>query len=180
MIAVIMAANVCCYGLVFAEGPPPPQEEWEKAYETKYSTIYYTDDSDLINFTGKISAGFQLFGESQEKNPLLAKNRVDRIVERVRQLLDMYPPEFRFNIYIYKSYQDMELKYLGMGNFGKSPIAFYSHKKRAVYLSLSHITDGILAHEIAHAVINFFFAVPPPARMQEILAQYVDRHLWSE
>jgi hypothetical protein len=32
---------------------------------------------------------------------------------------------------------------------------------------------------MAHAVINFYFKVPPPAKMQEILAQYVDLHVWD-
>lgn len=155
-------------------------EDWAKAYETQYATIYYSEDRDIATFTGNIGRGLQFFGESQEKNPMLAKNRVDGIVERVEQILDMYPSNLHFKIYIYSAYKDLSLKYLATGSFGKPPIAFYSHKTRAVYVSLSDITDGVLAHEIGHAVINFFFPVPPPARMQEILAQYVDKHLWSE
>lgn len=155
-------------------------EEWAKTYETKYSTIYYSDNGDLNIFVRNIGKGIQIFGESQEKNPMLAKNRVDAIVERVEQILDMYPANLRFKIYIYTTYKELSLKYLGIGSFGKSPIAFYNHKTRAIYISLPDTTDGVLAHEIGHAVINFFFPTPPPARMQEILAQYVDRHLWEE
>ena len=155
-------------------------EEWAKTYGTQYATIYYSDDADIVKFTRNIGSGLQLFSDGQDKNPLLAKNRVDRIVERVKQILDMHPPNLHFKIYIYPAYKELELKYLSMGNFGKSPIAFYSHKNKAVYVSLSDITDGVLAHEIAHVVINFFFEVPQPARMQEILAQYVDRHLERE
>ncbi len=155
-------------------------EEWAKMYGTQYSTIYYSDDKDLISFTRNIGAGLQIFGESQGENPMLAKSRVDRIVERVEQILDMHPPDIHIKIYIYPSYKELSLKYIGTGSFGKSPIAFYNHKTRAIYLSLSDTTDGVLAHEIAHAVINSFFVVPPPANMQEILVQYVDRYLWRE
>lgn len=160
----------------------PPQlcaEEWAKAYETQYSTIYYSVDSDIGAFTRNIGRGLQFFGESHEKNPMLAKNRVDALVERVEQILDMYPSNLHFKIYIYPAYKDLSMQYLATGSLSKSPIAFYNHKTRAIYLSLSDTTDGVLAHEIGHAVINFFFPVPPPARMQEILAQYVDRHLWE-
>lgn len=155
-------------------------EDWAKTYETQYATIYYSNDSDLNSFTRNIRSGLQIFGESQKENPMLAKNRVDAIVERVEEILDMYSPNLHFKIYIYPAYKDLSLKYLAIGNFGKSPIAFYNHKTRAIYLSLQDTTDGVLAHEIGHAVINFFFPVPPPARMQEILAQYVDRHLWEK
>ena len=154
--------------------------DWAKTYETQYATIYYSNDNDLNSFTRNLRSGLQIFGESQGKNPMLAKNRVDAIVERVEQILDMYPSNLHFKIYIYLAYKDLSLKYLAIGSFGKSPIAFYDHKTRAIYLSLRDTTDGVLAHEIGHAVINLFFPVPPPARMQEILAQYVDRHLWDK
>jgi hypothetical protein len=59
-------------------------------------------------------------------------------------------------------------------------VAFYSHRTKAIYISLKSITDRSFAHETAHAVINFYFIIPPPGRMQEILAQYVDKHLWEK
>lgn len=173
---ILLTFNVCC--ILFTANCFA--EEWIKTYETQYATIYYSNDSDLNNFTRDIGRGLQFFSESQGKNPMLVKNRVDGMVDRVSQILDMHPPNLHFNIYIYPAYRELESKYLSMGNFGKSPIAFYSHKTKSIYVSLADIADGVLAHEIAHVVINFFFAAPPPARMQEILAQYVDRHLWGE
>jgi hypothetical protein len=63
---------------------------------------------------------------------------------------------------------------------GAVPVAFYSHGSRTIVISIDDITDRILAHEIAHAVICAYFLPPPPVRMQEILAQYVDKHLWDD
>ena len=60
---------------------------------------------------------------------------------------------------------------------GTPPVAFYSHGMAGIYLTTERLNAGILAHEIAHAVINAYFVTPPPAKMQEILSQYVDRHL---
>lgn len=95
----------------------------------------------------------------------------------------MYPTDLHFHIYLYPDHKGIEKIYLKMGIFNifeKIPIAFYSHKNRAVYVSIDEITAGVLAHEVAHAIINSYFPTPPPARMQEILAQYVDKHLWEE
>lgn len=97
----------------------------------------------------------------------LAKNAVDRITERVQSILDMFPDNFHVDIDLYPAYK-------------KGFIAFYSHNKRVINVYADRVTDGVLAHEIAHAVINAYFDTPPPAKMQEILTQYVDRHLWSD
>lgn len=115
-----------------------------------------------------------------EKNPMLTKTRVDKIVEKVKAILDMHPPDLNFSIYLYQSYREIEDTYRSMGILGKAPISFYAHRTKAIYVSIENITDKILAHEIAHAVIIFYFGTPPPAKMQEILAQYVDKHLWGK
>ena len=109
--------------------------------------------------------------------------KVDSLVDRVSRLLDMYPFDLHFNIYVYQNHKEMENAYTHMttlGVYGRIPVAFYSHKNKAIHVSIENISAGILAHEIAHAIINFYFPEPPPERMQEILAQYVDKHLWEE
>lgn len=111
---------------------------------------------------------------------MLAKNRVDRIVEKISEILDMHPPDLYFTIKLYQNRREIESLYKSMGGLGKAPIAFYSHRTKSIYVSLENITDRILAHEITHAVINFYFGTPPPGRMQEILAQYVDKYLWEK
>lgn len=165
---------IACYpGIIEAQ-------EWAKNYKTQYSTIYYSTDKDLYSFTRNIESGFSFFSESPEKNPTLVKKKVDRVVERIAELLDMHPPDLYFNIYLYQTYKNIENAYKKIGIFGKAPIAFYSHRTKAIYVSLENITDRILAHEIAHAIINFYFGTPPPAKMQEILAQYVDKYLGKD
>lgn len=136
----------------------------------------------MYSFSGTLSKGLFSYIEAS-KNPDVVKNRVDNIVERVSKLLDMYPSGLNFNITLYPKDKDVERAFLSMGGlrtFETSPIAFYSHKRRTIYVSLEKLSAGVLAHEIAHAIINVYFDIPPPERMQEILAQYVDRHLWEE
>jgi len=92
----------------------------------------------------------------------------------------MHPSELSFSIYLYQTYKEVEAIYRAIGGRGKAPIAFYSHRTKTIYVSLESITDRILAHEIAHVIINAYFGTPPPERMQEILAQYVDKYLWEK
>lgn len=98
----------------------------------------------------------------------LASNRVDRIVERVEDILDMRPKGLKFNIYLHR------------GQMEESKVAFYDYKTKAIHVSIDYISDGIIAHEIAHVVINKYFVSPPPSKIQEILTQYVDKYLWSD
>ena len=108
---------------------------------------------------------------------------MDNIVERVSKLLDMYPYDVHFTINLYHANKDIEMAFRELGGLRALegvPIAFYSHKRKTIYVSIDKLTPGVLAHEIAHAIINVYFETPPPERMQEILAQYVDKHLWEE
>ncbi len=136
----------------------------------------------MYSFSGTLSKGLFSYIEAS-KNPEVVKNRVDNIVERVSKLLDMYPSDLHFNITLYPKDKDVERAFLSMGGlriYETAPVAFYSHKRRTIYVSIEKLSAGVLAHEIAHAIINVYFDTPPPERMQEILAQYVDRHLWEE
>jgi len=159
--------------------PAEAQEKKEKSLETRYTVVYYPADDTLYDFGGK-TGGLAFLSKDPEKVRLSVGANIDRITYRVEAILDMFPSEFLFNIYVYPTYGEIQAIYSGMGLMDKAPVAFYSHNLRSIYLSVDKISDRILAHEIAHAVINFYFPSPPPANMQEILAQYVDKHLWEE
>lgn len=154
-------------------------DEANQTYKTQYVTISYADEKDLHTFTRNIATGLSFLRESPESNPLLAKTRIDKIVEAVCAILDMHPLNLNFGIVLYKTQAEVTGAFRGMGGRGSAPVAFYSHGTRSISVSIGNITDRILAHEIAHAVICIYFGVPPPSRMQEVLAQYVDRHLWD-
>ena len=153
-----------------------PAQESSKTYETQYAAISYAEEKDLHTFTRNIGSGLSFLWGSPEQNPLLAKTQVDKIVESICSILDMYPPNLRFGITLYRTQSEVTAAYRAQGIPGAAPITFYSHRTRSIAVAIDSITDNILAHEIAHAVISAYFVVPPPARMQEILAQYMDKH----
>jgi len=154
-----------------------PAQESPKTYQTKYATISYTEDKDLHTFTRNTGSGFSFLRESSEQNPLLAKTQVDKMVETIFSLLDMVPPNFHFGINIYRTQGEVTAAFYRVSGRGAAPVAFYAHQTRSIAIAVDSITDGILVHEIAHAVISAYFPVPPPARMQEILAQHMDKNI---
>lgn len=135
-----------------------------KTFKTKYTTIHYSNDKDMDKFIWRIG-GKRL---NLESDPALASYRIDRIMERVQAILDMHPEDMHIDIFLSTKYKK------------QNKVAIYSPKKKAIYIIVDKVNDGVLAHEMAHAVISFYFGIPPPAKMQEILAQYVDKHLWSD
>ena len=134
----------------------------EQQIMTKFTVIRYADDQDLAKFCWRITGQRVLTGGEG-----LVRSRVDELVRRVEEILEMYPGNFRFTILLVNGNAEM-------------PVAQYSHGTRTVSVAVDRATDGVLAHEIAHAVICVYFPVPPPERAQEILAQYVDKHLYED
>ncbi|MBI5887871.1 MAG: hypothetical protein HZB82_04060 [Deltaproteobacteria bacterium] len=150
-----------------------------RQYETKYATVYYRSDKDFYGFSRNIGS-LGIFGRSLENAAAKTKERVDAVVDRVETILDMHPADLRVAVYVYPTQKELEEVYRGMGLYSEAPVAFYSSRQKAIFVSAGNVTEGVLAHEFAHAVICFYFVTPPPARMQEILAQFVDRNLWQE
>ena len=56
-------------------------------------------------------------------------------------------------------------------------IAFYSPRDKTVYVSVSDVELTVLAHEIGHVIIDFYYGMATPQKIHEVLAQYVEEHL---
>jgi len=62
-------------------------------------------------------------------------------------------------------------------DLGVDYIAFYSRRYETIYISVDDAHIGVLAHEISHAIMDHYFGVPPPAKINEVLGQFVEIHL---
>lgn len=133
-------------------------------FSTKYSIIHYSDYKDMDDFLWRLSGQHADF----LNNPQLASSRIDRIVDRIQAILGIIPRDLRFNIYLRRGMLDNDMK------------AFYDYKTKSIYISVDYASDGVLAHEIGHAIINNYFPSYLPSKMQEILMQYIDKYLWSD
>ena len=155
---IISAILFCC------PQNPSSAQDYNKIFRTKYTTIHYERDEDIGNFT------WRLGGQRLElpQDTALANSRIDKVIERVEAILDMQPKNFNVDIYLHR------------GKLEPNRVAYYENRAKSIHISIENSSDGVLAHEIAHAIVNQHFSVPPPSKVQEILTQYVDKYLWSD
>ncbi len=149
-------------------------------YSTVYATIRYDADEDLYSFTRSIAPGLGFLSGNPRKDPRLTARRVDELVLKVMDILDLRLPELHFSIRLHHKQEDINRTFAYLFRNGRAPAAYYDHTTRTIGVSLDAVSDGMLAHEIAHAVICSWFPVPPPAQLQEVLATYVERQLEKE
>jgi len=154
--------------------------------DTKYTKIHYHSWKDLKKFNSNIdyspsSMGLRWF--FKKKSPGDIKNeiklKIDAVYEKVQEILDMRKSMEKVTIYI--SHDKQELHSLYQEIF-KTPChlrAWYVYESNAVYINVDDIHEGIIAHEIAHSIIDHYLLIRPPKATVEILARYVDGHLFD-
>jgi len=147
--------------------------------KSKHFTVYGYPGLDVyevlrsINFDGSLQGGSTSNGGLKS---LLAAN-LDALFEEVSDTLDMHVYSLKGYLYIVpdqKAVSEMFRKYFGKSFSERS---FYIYENNLICISLPDMTLGMLGHEMSHAIISHYFGVVPPARMQEILAGYVEYKL---
>ena len=194
-----MRFNVClyiaCLWVILALGINAAwadDENWQ-SLPTKYTVLHFQSQRDLEQFNRKIDyssgGGFgTLFGSSDGKNfndRLIQK--VDALFVRTQDILDMRKYMRRVQINIYPDKESLHEVFISISGLklGVLPVrqsqgefrAWYTFEQHTIYLQINDITEGMLAHEMAHSIIDDFFQVRPPAASAEIMARYVDAHI---
>lgn len=150
--------------------------------ESGLFSIYYQDGVSLNTVSRRLGKrglfvsgvyGPNPTGVPQEK----VAYRLDRLMKRVKEILDMYPRMNQMEIRIFRDREGLAVQYKSIFGENKDYKAFYAHKYRTIYTSEEDMTDSVIAHEMAHAVIDHYFGVVPPNKVTEVLASYVDMHL---
>lgn len=105
------------------------------------------------------------------------KARIEIILLRVEDILGMDPKNLHVKIRIFKTRHEMNDAYAWMFDQQANFKSFYMHYFRSIYTNEQDFLDSVMAHELGHAVIDHYFSLPPPSRMAELMATYVDAHL---
>ena len=113
-------------------------------------------------------------GDSSLQNQVSEK--IDIIVERVKTILEMHPRNFKVAIHILSDSDKVKAIYRKKYHQDVDFIAFYSPIEKTIYIAADDSKSNILAHELAHAIIDQYFGVAAPVKIHEILAQYVDEN----
>ncbi|MCG8619448.1 MAG: hypothetical protein MI802_24770 [Desulfobacterales bacterium] len=185
MLRQTIAIAIAITGLLLVS-QPAAAGKWS-TLKTKYLSVHYQDTADLKTFDRKIkpvkhTGGFSSFsaGNSQSSGQFgRLSAKLDTLCEKVQLILDMRKP-IRVNVRIYSDKAALDEAYYKIYKKKKSLRAWYLFRYNTIYLQAGDVFAGMLAHEIAHAVVDHYLDVRPPRATAEILARYVDAHLNEE
>jgi hypothetical protein len=152
----------------------------EHELKSRYATVVYGSDEQLRRFDKEISLGslsYLLGGRKSVTVDDEVRNKLDVLIERVESILSMYPKEVRFSLVLLSS--DTEVQAVFRRKYGKDVeyISFYSPRDKTIYASVRDVDAGVMAHEIAHLIIDLYYGIETPEKIHEVLAQYVESHL---
>jgi len=165
------------------QGETSDDTAWQ-SIETKHTIIHYQSLENLKTFNKKVvyysarQSLKSLFSPSGSDNLTdNLKKKVDALYERVQEILDMRKRMKKIIINIYHDKKQLNAAFYKIYRRKSLFRAFYIYKYNTVYINVENVHEGMLAHEMAHAIIDHYFKVRPPKATAEILARYVDRHL---
>jgi len=160
-----------------------PLAKWSQL-KTKYALIHYQNQQDLLRLRQKLHFGpgastfFTIFSSDNDGDPIAEiKGRIDAIFERVQEILGMRKAMDPVIINLYSNQRQLHQAYKEIYGTQCRIRAWYRHKDRTIYVNINDLHEGMLAHEMAHFIIDNYLEVRPPRATAEILARYVDLHL---
>jgi uncharacterized protein (DUF2132 family) len=158
-----------------------PGDEWA-SFQTAYFNVFYKPEVNLKRVLGRLHSrslpsysnlpAYTLTGIEAK-----VAYRLDTIFMRVRDILGMYPDKADIKIKIFKNRQNISAELCFLNQTDGTCKSFYTYRFNSIYTSEQDVTDSVIAHEMAHAVVDNYFSTTPPEKMAEILATNVDFHL---
>ncbi len=150
--------------------------------ESQFFTIFCPKELDMEKIHKRINTRFVDVDLSapapSKRNPeKLLAYKFDLLLKKVEAILDMYPMGLHVNVKIYQNAEELLRGCEGILGRVNRANSFYIHKERTIYTTLKGISEGVLSHEIAHSIIDHYFIILPPRKVQELLAMYVETHL---
>ncbi len=148
--------------------------------DSRYCTLWFESGIELKKINKKISTRFV---KSYSKIPkgmgpdseLAAK--CDVLFRRAQELLDMYPAGIHVTVRVVAKQDHIDQMHRSRYGHGVEAPGVYVYENNTIYVSAKDLSESVLVHEMAHAIIDHFFGVRPPRKVEELLAMYVDEHL---
>ena len=183
LISIASVFIACLSGCVHGNSVDAPV--WQ-IMETRYTIIHYQSMADLEKFDHKISypnGNWGIFnrlsGSSSENLHAGIGKKVDHLYEKVRSILGMRKPMDKVHIRICRDQKQLNDHCISIYQRPCRYRAWYAYQLNTIYVNRRDLDDGILSHELAHSIIDQYLIVRPPKATAEILAGYVDLHLYD-
>ncbi len=103
--------------------------------------------------------------------------KCDTLFRRAQEILDMYPAGIQVTIKILKERSEIKGAHSAHYGFGTKAIAFYAYEENTIYAEADDLSESVLVHEMAHCIIDHYFRMRPPRKIEEMLATHVDAQL---
>jgi len=155
-----------------------------KTIESKYFTVYYSPEIEASTLAQQlnISPADEIMAGKSPQTPAAPESEladmVDTLFLNVGDILDMRLYSYKGSIKICADDAQIDQVYATLFNASlHHRQSFYVHALNTIYISLGSFKREILGHEMSHAIINGYFAVQSPVKIQEILSMYVEYQL---
>ena len=182
ILAVLAFANIFLVPCPAQNDDRATAKGWQ-TLETRHTVIKYKTSEDLSNFNKAVDYTPAdtnirwLFRRDSITLEDKIRSKTDAIFERVQEILDMKKSMKKIFIELYSDKENLQKAFRNINETYKSYRAGYIYEYNSIYLNVNDVHAGMLAHEMAHAIIDHYMTVRPPSATAEILARYVDSHL---
>lgn len=155
----------------------------EQAIKSRHFNIYIGQGIDRTELLQKLNAHYflQLKAAFPEEDPESGTDAddqtartLDAIYLEVSDALDIHMYSFSMDLEIVPQKDVLSEELAKYINKRLDVPSFYFYDKNRIYISFADMTLGMLSHEIAHAIVSHYFVVPPPIKVQEVLAGYAE------
>jgi hypothetical protein len=146
--------------------------------KSKYFNLQIYQGCSLAEFARRIDIGQSLniathSKETKDFSSLIAQN-LDSLYLEICDVLDIHMYTCQGKINVVPTRGEIAGIVPKETSGRQVPPAIYNPLDNTIYVSFADFTVEILAHEISHAIISNYFITPPPLKVQEILASYVE------
>ena len=155
----------------------------QEAIKGRYFNTYVQSGIDKVGLLEKLNAGYFLqraralsdtdYRKGDSLDDQIAKT-LDAIYLEVSDILDIHMYSFSIDLEILPGRDTLSEELVKYFNKRLDMPSFYFYDRNKIYISYADMTLGMLSHEIAHAIVSHYFVVPPPVKVQEILAGYAE------
>ena len=148
-------------------------------FESTYFKVTLPGDIDMLQLMQALQLKAHLhldtlYNDVRQDMHSLLKDELDELYLEVSDILDIHLYSLQISLHIVTNHSELEEVLAQSFDISRHPSSFYHYEKNTIYVSQEKLTLGVLAHEVAHAVVSHYFVVPPPVKVQEVLCGYVE------